>query len=107
MATAVDLLTDAAALAEEGLTGPFNHPHVLHLGSYLEAAAHRVDAGADVIALASEALDEYVANHPDDLGLDPDLLFTCVAQWAARRSRYAGRRAALAGRLNALLRRSA
>lgn len=105
MATAVDLLTDAAHLAVEGLTGPFNDPHVLHLGAYLDASAHRIDAPASVSALASDALDGYVAEHPDDLGLDPDVLFARVARWAALRPRYAGRRTALAGRLHALLRR--
>ncbi|GAA1741239.1 hypothetical protein [Luedemannella helvata] len=103
MPTAVDLLTDAAAVAEEGLTGPFNDPHVLRLGSYLEASAHRLGATAQISALAADALDEYVDEHPNDLGLDPDVLFACVADWANRRPRYAGRRFALADRLHAFL----
>jgi hypothetical protein len=47
-----------------------------------------------------------VSDHPDDLGLDPDVLFARVARWAALRPRFAGRRSALAGRLHAFLRRA-
>ncbi len=103
MATAVDLLTEAAAIAEEGLTGPFNDPHFLRLGCFLEASAHRLGATAEVSAQATDALDEYVAQHPDDLGLDPDVLFACVADWAMNRPRYTRRRSGLALRLHAFL----